>query len=64
VATAMSTPTDPDKDKGVAILHRAEKKEPPRSWKQWLIGLSWPNILIRSSRHWLFAFRAITQRGY
>lgn len=26
-------------------------------------GLSWPNVLIRSGRHRLFAFRAITQRG-
>ena len=27
-------------------------------------GVSWPNILIHSSRHWLFAFRVITQTGY
>lgn len=29
----------------------------------WLPTLSWPNTLICPSRHWLSAFRAVTQSG-
>ncbi len=40
--TGVNTRTDREQDTGVAILHHATKKEPPKSWQHWLIGRPLP----------------------